>query len=140
MCEQPGIIRDIVKDSRVQRGYGIHMNRGSNGSTGIKDQCELYLKKWLYEEITGDNDQKIFRFQTIKSIPLLKELIAYDRIINTDRVIALMLCILQTYELHRIHVEELSNISTTTGSFLEKIYQKNLIFNRKNSQFNQSIN
>jgi hypothetical protein len=143
MCEQPGIIRDIVKDSRVQRGYGIHMNRGTNGSSGIKDQCELYLKKWLYEEVSGETEgTKVCRFQTIKSIPLLKELIAYDRDINTDRVIALMLCVLQTYELHRIHVEELLDMKTTSGDFLERIYQKNLIFNRRNSQsqFNPSRN
>lgn len=143
MCEQPGIIRDMVKDSRVQRGYGIHMNRGTNGASGIKDQCELYLKKWLYEEVSGETEgTKICRFQTIKSIPLLKELIAYDRDINTDRVIAVMLCVLQTYELHRIHVEELLDMKTTSGDFLERIYQKNLIFNRRNSQsqFNPSRN
>ena len=143
MCEQPGIIRDMVKDSRVQRGYGIHMNRGTNGASGIKDQCELYLKKWLYEEVSGETEgAKVCRFQTIKSIPLLKELIAYDRDINTDRVIAVMLCVLQTYELHRIHVEELLDMKTTSGDFLEKIYQKNLIFNRRNSQsqFNPSRN
>jgi len=141
MCEQPGIIKDMIKDSRVQRGYGIHMNRGSNGASGIKDQCELYLKKWLYEEIDGPTEgSKICRFQTIKSIPLLKELIAYDREINTDRVIAVMLCVLQTYELHRIHVEELSNMTSSSGAYLERIYKKSLIFNRKNSQFNASTN
>lgn len=141
LWQQPGIIADIVKDSRVQRGYGIHMNRGSGGSMGIKDQCELYLKKWLYEEIDGELEgSKILRFKTIKSIPLLKELIAYDREINTDRVIAIMLCILQTHELHRIHVEQLSNNSNPTTGFLEKLYQKGRIFNRKNSQFNASTN
>lgn len=141
MCEQPGIIKDMIKDSRVQRGYGIHMNRGSNGASGIKDQCELYLKKWLYEEIDGPTEgSKILRFQTIKSIPLLKELIAYDREINTDRVIAIMLCILQTYELHRIHVEELSNTTSSSGAYLDKIWKKGIIFKGKNPSFNASIN
>lgn len=144
LCEQPGIIKDIVKDSRVQRGYGIHMNRGTNGASGIKDQCELYLKKWLYEEVSGEVEgSKQLRFQTIKSIPILKELIAYDRDINTDRVIALMLCILQTYELHRIHVEELSSITDTSTNYLEKFYQKGLRLNRSNNintQFNPSTN
>jgi hypothetical protein len=140
LWQQPGIIKDIIKNSNVQRGFGIHMNRGSNGANGIKDQCELYLKKWLYDEIDDVDGKKILRFHTIKSIPLLKELIAYDRDINTDRVIALMLCILQTHELHRIHVEELLDVKTKTGDFLERIYQKSIIFNRKNSQFNASTN
>jgi len=130
LFEQPGIIKDIVKDSRVQRGYGIHMNRGSNGANGIKDQCEIYLKQWLYSENTDINGNKFLNFHTIKSIPLLKELIAYDREINTDRVIAFMLCILQTKELHRIHVEELSNIRDNNMDFLEKIYKKNTILNK----------
>lgn len=141
LCEQPGIIKDVVKDSKVQRGYGIHMNRGTNGASGIKDQCELYLKKWLYEEIDGPTEgSKIVRFKTIKSIPLLKELIAYDREINTDRVIAVMLCVLQTYELHRIHVEELSNMTSSSGSYLDKIWKKSLIFKGRSSQFNASTN
>ena len=132
LCEQPGIIKDVVKDSKVQRGYGIHMNRGTNGASGIKDQCELYLKKWLYEEIDGDTEgTKQVRFKTIKSIPLLKELIAYDREINTDRVIAVMLCILQTYELHRIHVEELSNTTSSSRIYLDKVWNKSRIFNRR---------
>jgi hypothetical protein len=140
LYEQPSIIRDIVKDSKVQRGYGIHMSRGSNGSSGIKDTCELYLKDWLYTERDDIDGNKILNLHTIKSIALLKELIAYDITGNFDRVIAFMLCILQTHELHRIHVEELLDVKTTSGSFLEKIYQKSLIFNRKNSQFNASTN
>jgi hypothetical protein len=104
LYEQPQIIKDIVKDSKVSRGYGIHMNRGTNGASGIKDQCELYLRKWLYEE-REINGVKMLNLYTIKSIPLLKELINYDREGNYDRVIALMLCILQTHELHKIIVD-----------------------------------
>ena len=130
LFEQPGIIKDIVKDSRVQRGYGIHMNRGSAGANGIKDQCEIYLKQWLYEENSDVAGNKFLNFHTIKSIPLLKELIAYDREINTDRVIAFMLCILQTKELHRIHVEELSNIKDNNIDYLDKLYHKSVILQK----------
>ena len=86
---------------------------------------------------------EVLIFQTIKSIALLKELIAYDREINTDRVIALMLCVLQTYELHRIHVEELSSVRSIASNFLEKFYQKGLRLNKSNNintQFNPSTN
>lgn len=124
LFESPGVIKDIVKDSRVQRGYGIHMNKG------IKDQCEIYLKQWLYEEKTDLEGKKLLNLHTIKSIPLLKELLAYDREINTDRVVAFMLCILQTKELHRIHVEELSNTNDTSMKFLKDFYNKNTIFNK----------
>lgn len=126
LYEQPQIIKDIVKDSRVNRGYGIHMNRGANGASGIKDQCELYLRKWLYEtkEIDG---QQMMNLHTIKSIPLLKELIAYDRDGNFDRVIAVMLCILQTYELHKIVIDsELNKPLFDIDPFFKKpLFAKN---------------
>lgn len=130
LYEQPQILKDMVKDSRVQRGYGIHMNRGvGSSSTGIKDQCELYLKQWLYDECDVDG-KKMLNLHTIKSIPLLKELVAYDKEGNYDRVIAFMLCILQTKELHRIHVEELMTHTSNTGTWLDKIYQKTKIRNK----------
>jgi intein/homing endonuclease len=106
LYQQPAIINDIVKDSRVNRGYGIHMNRGSGGNNGIKDQCEIYLKQWLLEERNGPDERKILNLHTIFSIPLLKELILYDRDGNFDRVIAFMLCILQSKENHKVHIEE----------------------------------
>lgn len=126
LYQQPEIIRDIVKDSKVQRGYGIHMQRGINGSSGIKDTCELYLKDWLYTERENVDGKKILNLHTIKSIALLKELIAYDMEGNFDRVIAFMLCILQTKDLHRIHVQSMngSSKSFSNDPFLKKHWER----------------
>lgn len=128
LWEQPQIIKDIVKDSRVNRGYGIHMNRGSGGATGIKDQCEIYLKQWLYEERQDSDGNKTFNLNTILSIPLLKELIAYDRETNTDRVIAMMLCILQSKEMHKIHLQSTQpkTLLEMDSFFSKKYFQKNV--------------
>jgi len=113
-------------NSKVQRGYGIHMNRGNSNSQGIKDQLELYLKEWLLEERDGPNGEKILNLHTILSQPLLKELISYDWEGNFDRVIAFMLCILQSKELHNIHVENLQNQTIDQDPFFQrKLYQKN---------------
>lgn len=133
MWEQPDhMIKDMIKDSKVQRGYGVHMNRGANGSSGIKDMCELYLKDWLYTERQDEDGVKLFNFHTIKSIALLKELIAYDAEGNYDRVIAMMLCILQTKELHKIHVQDMTSSSQSYGNdpFLKKMWDKNNSYNR----------
>ena len=132
MWEQPDyMIKDIIKDSKVQRGYGCHMNRGSGGSSGIKDMCELYLKDWLYTERSDMDGEKKFNFHMIKSIALLKELIAYDIEGNFDRVIALMLCILQTKELHKIHVNNMTTMNTTYGNdpYLKRMWDKKQIIN-----------
>ncbi len=128
LAEQPQIIKDIVKDSKVNRGYGIHMNRGNGTNSGIKDQCEIYLKQWLYEERDDVDGTKILNLHTIKSIPLLKELIAYDREVNTDRVVAFMLCILQKQEMHKLHLEELQpkTLLESDSFFTKKLFQKNI--------------
>ena len=137
LWEQPQIIKDIVKDSKVQRGYGIHMNRGSNGSSGIKDTCELYLRDWLYTEIDDGNGNIKFNFHNIKSIALLKELIAYDVEGNYDRVIAFMLCILQTKELHKIHIDSMTNSSRSIGNdpFMLKLWERRNGISRKDNIF-----
>lgn len=121
LCEQPQIIKDIVKDSKVTRGYGIHM------SEQIKDQCEIYLRQWLYEERKGIDGEPIMNLHTIKSIPLLKELIAYDREVNTDRVIAFMLCILQSKEMHKIHLQDSTPkmLMDMDPFFKRKLFTKN---------------
>jgi hypothetical protein len=132
MWEQPDhMIKDIIKDSKVQRGYGCHMNRGSGGSSGIKDMCELYLRSWLYQERDSIDGKIIFNFHTIKSIALLKELISYDVENNFDRAIALMLCVLQTKELHKIHVDNMTNKSNTfmTDPYLQRLWNKRVIAN-----------
>jgi hypothetical protein len=132
MWEQPDhMIKDIIKDSKVQRGYGVHMNRGANGSSGIKDMCELYVKDWLYTEREDIEGTKIFNFHTIKSIGLLKELIAYDMEGNYDRVIAFALCILQTKELHKIHVENMIGNTYMFGQdpYLKKRWDRKIISN-----------
>lgn len=128
LCEQPGIIKDIVKDSKVSRGYGIHMNRGNGGASGIKDQCEIYLRQWLYEERDDVNGNKIMNLHTIKSIPLLKEMIAYDWEGNYDRVIAFMLCILQSKEMHRMHVQDSKpqTLLDMDPFFSRKLFKKNI--------------
>lgn len=139
MWEQPQIIKDIVKDSKVRRGYGIHMNRGTNGSSGIKDTCEIYVKDWLYTERDDIDGKKILNLHTIKSIALLKELIAYDMEGNYDRVVAFMLCILQTKELHRIHVDNMKNSSTnfSQDNFLKKLWIRKEGKSNHNFNFNK---
>ena len=112
-------------------GWTLSQNPGqvvswSNGSSGIKDTCELYLKDWLYSERDDVDGNKILNLHTIKSIALLKELVAYDVTGNFDRVIAFMLCILQTKDLHRIHVNAMSDSSRSFSNdpFLKRIWEK----------------
>ena len=71
MKEQPGILKDIVPNSKVHRGYGIHM------SDPIKRQAEIYLRDWLLEKRADRQDgEDMLNLHTLYSIPLIKELIS----------------------------------------------------------------
>lgn len=96
LADQPGIIKDIIQDTKVQRGKGNHMN------TPIKEWGEGLIKDWLNEEQSPGikNLNKIF------SEPLLEELIAYNPDGNFDRVMAFMEVMIYKEELYHAKVKE----------------------------------
>jgi hypothetical protein len=114
IADQPGIIKDIIKDSKVERGKGIHM------VTGIKDWAELKLKDWLCEEYEPGKQN----LTKILSEPLLEELIAYNDEGNFDRVIAFMLIMIYNAELHRVHVKRKEDTIRKNGLFDEPIFKE----------------
>ena len=115
--QQPTILKDIVPNTKTNRGYGIHM------SEPIKIQGEIYIRDWLLEERGElDNDTLTKNLNAIYSVPLLQELISYNKKGNFDRVIAFMLCMFHSQENHRVKVAENGKIS---------ILPRNSFFNRK---------
>ena len=93
----PGVLKanETSKTAKV-RIYGQHM------STPIKREAEIYLREWL---LTPIGDGKL-QLHTIKSIPLLRELVSYNEDGNFDRVIAIMLGVIQLIQLRTVIVEE----------------------------------
>lgn len=93
---QPAIIKSISPNSKVDRTFGTHM------TAQIKDAIEIMTRDWLKTELSPG----VLQLTKIYSIPLLKELIGYNKDGNFDRVIAFMLVIMQDLEMHKIVVEE----------------------------------
>jgi len=92
----PGVLKaNETSKTAKTRVYGQHM------STPVKNECEIYLREWLLSPI-GDGKLQL---HTIKSIPLLDELISYNVDGNFDRVIALMLAIIQLIQMRNIIIE-----------------------------------
>lgn len=96
LADQPGLIKDIVKDSTVQRGKGIHMNEQ------IKQWGEGEIKKWLIDEFAPGQ----MNLLKIYSEPLLEELINYNDTGNFDRVMAFMMVIVYNLEIFNINVKK----------------------------------
>lgn len=109
---QPVIIKSISPNSKVDRTFGTHM------TSQIKDAIEIMTRDWLKTELTPG----VLQLTKILSIPLLKELIAYNKDGNFDRVIAFMLCIMQDLEMHRIIVEETDQEIAEDTFFTKKLF------------------
>ena len=95
LAPTPNVLKSNIS-SNVDRQYGQHM------SLKVKDEAEIMLRDWL---IAPAGDGKL-NLHNIRSKPLLKELINYNKIGNFDRVIALMLCVIQMTQMYKIVSEE----------------------------------
>lgn len=110
--QQPLILEDIIPNSKVSRGYGIHFGGGVEGSYsrghGVRSFGEQRVLEWLLEEYDEGktNVDKIF------SVPLLQELIKYYTKGNFDRVDSFILCLLHDLDLHKHVVEYQENMET----------------------------
>lgn len=96
LVDQPDILSDIVKGSKVNRKKGIHM------STPIIDWSIGKVNEWLREEFSPGhmNLEKIF------SVPLLQELIAYNPKGNFDRVRAFQCVMILKEQMHNKIVKD----------------------------------
>ena len=122
----PGVMKsnETSKTARV-RIYGQHM------STPVKKECEIYLREWL---LTPIGDGKL-QLHTIKSIPMLKELISYNEKGNFDRVIALMLAIIQLIQTRSLIIEDSTEDKKDENDpldFFKRVHFKSNIYHARN--------
>lgn len=118
------VISKNVKNSRVNRIYGCHMN------DKMKDAGEKYIKDWLLEVTDYDENGKPVRnLDKIYSIGLLEELISYSRKGNYDRVMAFMQVMFQDQEslIGKEYKEKdkANDRGVRLAAMTEKMYKKN---------------
>lgn len=103
LMDQPEYIKDIIRDSHVSRGKGMHM------TVGLKEHGEDLINAWLREPYEVDND--VLNLHKIRSVPLLKELIAYNEEGNFDRVMSFMMVMYACQQLRKHRLDETIIIS-----------------------------
>ncbi len=102
LIDQPTeVIKDIIKDSHVDREKGIHM------VSRTKDYAERLTNSWLLEEYAPGK----MNLKKIRSVALLKELLMYDGERNTDRVIAFFMVMLLLQQMHKTRVKDVEDNS-----------------------------
>jgi len=94
LASQPdAVINNNVKNSRVARVYGSHMNKE------LKRAGERYIKEWLLGTNNYDEyGNPIKNYELIPSTRLLEELIAYESKGNYDLVSALIMALFMVQE------------------------------------------
>ena len=109
LADQPECINDVIQNSTVRRGKGIHM------STELKNYGEGLIKTWLIDPYDERNTD-IKNMHKMRDQALLKELIAYNGDINTDRAMAFMVLMYYVLELRKYAVVEKEETKSITDS------------------------
>src|SRR3990167_1110622 len=118
LADEPEIIKDIIRDSRVNRYKGMHMTKG------LKEYGEELIYNFLIED-RGDGTMNL---QKIRSIPLLKELIAYREDLNADRVMALICVLYHEAETRKQIVKKVEE----PNMILDDLFWKRNLFKKQN--------
>ena len=94
LAAQPDrVIGKAIKNSKVARVFGCHMNKQ------LKEAGERYVNDWLLTVLDHDADgNKITVIDKIYSLRLIEELIAYNATGNFDLISALIMCLIQVQE------------------------------------------
>lgn len=112
LADQPSILKDIVSNSKVERGKGSHVSKE------IKIWGEGKIKEWL-EETRGNNDTGV---DTLLSEPLIEELIGYNDKGNFDRVMALMQIMIFREQLYNLQVKKKEDVEKQMRLFDRPIF------------------
>lgn len=100
LADTPTKIKDIISNSTVNRGKGVHM------PDKIKKWLETLIRDWLNKEYEPGKKN----LTKILSEALLEELISFDPIHgNFDRVIAFGLCLIYDVEIDHIKIKQVSD-------------------------------
>lgn len=128
LAAQPeGVISKAIGKSKVARTYGIHMVEK------LKDAGEKYIKQWLLEERTYDeNGTAVLNLETIYDPALLDELILYNRKGNFDRCLTAGTKITTDNGIKNIEEIDVDNLLLTSNGY-------NKVINKIKSNFKGNI-
>lgn len=119
LADTPSYLKetDLVKGSLG----GVNQKKGTpSNSSYMKKHYEDLINSYLIGQAV-DKDEGVLNLHTLKGLALLKELIAYDRIINTDRISALSMVMVLREELMKF-VD--TQKKPTPGFFESRFFKK----------------
>ena len=127
LADQPdNVISKVIKDSKVSRIKGCHMN------DRMKDAGEKFILRWLWTERGEKEDgSKVYNMDLLPSPGLIEELIAYHREGNFDRVMGfmqLMFFIEEAFEEELVKQPTANKAATSLLTRIPTMFKKNRRF------------
>jgi hypothetical protein len=108
LCDIPQILRD----TELVKTIGIgNKSKGTPVNIEVKKYGTRLINSWLMEHATGREDE-VTNTQMLRSVGLIRELIAYDDEINTDRVDALKMLLILREDLRKMTESRLVHVKT----------------------------
>lgn len=120
LATTPTIIKSVVRANANSKGFPMR-------NQFIKEDAENMLKSRLISKVEG-TDKKWFHF--IYSIPVLEELASYNKAGNFDRVIALMLAVIQEAQLFK------TNTNTVIKPMEDTFFKKRIFTTKRDRRTN----
>jgi hypothetical protein len=117
LARQPdNLMAKYIQNSKVKRTYGAPMN------DKMKEIGEKLTNNWLITERGKDEDGNIvYNMDLIPSVPLLQELISYNRAGNFDRVISLFMCLMLVEDTNEREIKLVESTKTIASQLLERL-------------------
>ena len=120
LAEQPRYIKRISPGSKVDRPYGCH------ASVPIITAYISLIKDWLLSNDTIVDEQPLM-LNTILSLGLLRELMAYSKNGNFDRIVALGMVMILDKELEGLEVSmaDTNVVLTKDNPWIDMMFDDN---------------
>ena len=122
---------EVLVDKEVMTTTMLNRKKGTPGTVMVNKWGRELIKTWLLTPCPDNAD--LMNLQKIRSIPLLKELIYWNKAGNFDRVSSLIMLMIQKQEVARIDIHKEKKIKTLSEDpFWDRPFKTQNSYNKWN--------
>ena len=122
---------EVLVDKEVMTTTMLNRKKGTPGTVMVNKWGRELIKTWLLTPCPDNAD--LMNLQKIRSIPLLKELIYWNKAGNFDRVSSLIMLMIQKQEVARVDVHKEKKIKTLSEDpFWDRPFKTQNSYNKWN--------
>lgn len=123
LADQPSFLKDIIKDTGVNREKGFHMTKG------VKSYGISLINNYLRSSAEDPEKPEKLSVHKVRSIGLLKELMYFNDDGNFDRIVSFMACLFLKQEMIKMELD--LDYNTTVLPRQQQNFFNKPLFNKK---------